>query len=154
MKSVFKCVSLAVLISVPAISAHAWGRRFHTWVVIDPIPTVVAAPVVVSQPTQVVQPVVVPDNVPPLAPPRNYSQILADFHNNAKRLQKLLDRQLAKGGITQDQYDRQAGALDQIILDEHKEAYDNGGNLTPRQIDSLDRRLNSLREQIQEDLAS
>jgi len=123
--------------------------RVRAWIVINPFPLMVASPpVVVAQP---VEPAMVPDPYAP--PPLDYGRVLNDFHNRVRRLQRVLDRQLGRGVITQGQYDRHADDLDGIVREEQQDAARHNGALTPREINELNRRLTELQDRIHEDIA-
>jgi hypothetical protein len=121
--------------------------RVRVWIGINPFPLVVApAAVVVAQPA----PAMVPDYAPP---PPDYRQVLDDFHNRVRRLQRVLDRQLNKGIISQGQYDRHADDLEGIIRAEQQDAARHNGALTPREVNDLNRRLTELQDRVHEDMA-
>src|SRR5262249_29047598 len=52
----------------------------------------------------------------------DYGQMLSDFHGELNAQKNLLKRQLAKGGLSQAQYDRNSKALDQLAEDERQKA--------------------------------
>jgi hypothetical protein len=144
MKSILKICALGSLLA--GWSGFCSAARIHVWLGINPFPVVVApAPVVVAQP------VVVPD--PYAAPPQDYRVVLDNFHARVRRLQKMLDRQVSRGAISQRQYDRDADDLDQIIKDEQADAARHNGALTPREINELNQRLTELQDRVHEDLA-
>lgn len=145
MKLILRMVVLGSILT--GLAGVSQAARVHVWLGISPFPLVVApAPVVVAQPVEVV-----PD--PYAAPPPDYREILANFHDRVKRLQRMLDRQLNRGAITQRQYDRHAEDLDQIIRDEQADAARHNGALMPREVDQLNRRLTLLQDRVHEDLA-
>jgi hypothetical protein len=117
----------------------------RAWVVINPFPLFVA-----PQPVVVAQPVMVAD--PYAAPPPDYRQVLDDFHNRVRRLQRVLDRQLNRRIITQGQYDRHADDLDGIIRMEQQDAARHNGALTPREVNDLNRRLTELQDRVHDDI--
>ena len=83
----------------------------------------------------------------------DYTKALADFHARLKGQKNLLKRQLAKGGVTQAQHDKEMKALEQLDQDERKAASAGNGSVTAGQIIGLTNRLNLIQEQIQKDLA-
>ena len=111
------------------------AARVRVWIGINPFPLVVAAPA----PVVVAQPVMVAD--PYAAPPPDYRQVLADFHNRVQRMQRVLDRQLNRGIISQRQYDRHADDLEAILREEQQDAARHNGALTPREVNDLNRRV-------------
>jgi len=128
-------------------SGVSQAARTHAWIVVNPFPLVAA---VVAPPPP--PPVMVAD---PYAapPPPDYRQVLGDFHNRVQRLQRMLDRQLRRGVISQRQYDRHAEDLDAILREEQMDAARHNGALTPREVDDLSRRLTLLQDRVHEDLA-
>ena len=49
------------------------------------------------------------------APPPDSREVLDNFHTRVQRLQRVLDRQVNRGIISQAQYDRHANDLDAIL---------------------------------------
>jgi len=143
MKKMLSYVVLGGL--VLGVADVSQAARVRVWIGINPFPLVVAAPVVVAQPAVVADPYA--------APPPDYRQVLVDFHNRAQRMQRLLDRQLNRGIISQRQYDRHADDLEGILRLEQQDAARHNGALTPREVNDLNHRLTDLQDRIHEDLA-
>ena len=142
-------VKFSVLSALILGAVNISEARVHAWISITPFPLVVAQPVVVAQPAP--PPTYVPDPYAP--PPPDYRRILSDFHVRAQRLQRMLDHQLNRRIISQEQYDHHANDLDTIIRDEQQDAARHQGALTPREVDELNRRLTELQDRVHEDLA-
>jgi hypothetical protein len=128
-----------------------YPRGYYSPVVIAPSPVYVAQPYYVPAPAYYA-PVPV---VQPVAPPStgDYGDDLANLHEKMSRLRNLLERQIQKGGIPQDQYNRYMDTLDGISHDERVKAFDRGGNLNPDDFADLYRRLDQVSEDIEIALA-
>ena len=138
---------MAVALLAGLVNVSQAGVR--AWIVINPFPLVVApqpAVVVQTPPSAMVED-------PYAAPAPDYRQVLDDFHNRVRRLQRVLDRQLSRGVISQRQYDRHADDLEMIIREEQQDAARHNGALTPREVNDLNRRLTVLQDRIHEDIA-
>jgi hypothetical protein len=126
-------------------------------------PVIVQQPVIqqpiVEQPTYpqtvVTTPAMIPDPeaMQTMFRLQNYGQLLSGFHARLTWERNILNRQLTKGGLNQNQYDRDKSTLDKITEDERKAAYDNGGSLSSAQINNLNLRMTQAEQQIQQDLA-
>jgi len=134
---------------------HRWSRwspHYHAWVAVRPVyPVIVSEPLIVNEPVVVEEPVV--SQSVQISDPQNYYQMLADFHVRFEQDRNLLNRQLAKGGITSTQFESEVNALNQISLEEHSKAARNNGTLSGTQIIELNRELEHVHKQIEQDLA-
>jgi len=110
---------------------------------------------VLAAPSSVVQPAMVPNmaTTSPLTPP-DYTGMLAAYHVRMAEDKDLLSRQFIKGGLTQDQYDNDRKALDDLANVEGNETDGNNGSLTGDQIVDLSRSLEQIHKKILQDLSS
>ena len=110
---------------------------------------------VLAAPSSVVLPEMVPNfaTKSPLLPP-DYTRMLADFHVRLAEDRDLLSRQFIKGGITEDQYDEDRKALDDLANVERSETDGNNGSLSGDQIINLSRSLEEIHKKILRDLSS
>ena len=110
---------------------------------------------VLAEPSSAVQPAMVPNpaTTSPVAPP-DYTGMLAAYHVRMAEDKDLLSRQFIKGGLTQDQYDNDRKALDDLANVEGNETDGNNGSLTGDQIVDLSRSLEQIHKKILQDLSS
>ena len=111
-------------------------------------------PVLVTNPS-VIQPEAVSSiaTTSPLNPP-DVNGMLADFHVRLAEDKDLLSRQFIKGGITQDQYDGDRKALEDLADLERGETVGGNGSLSADQVVDLSKRMEEIHKKIMQDLAS
>jgi hypothetical protein len=91
---------------------------------------------------------------PPVAGQQDYVRLLENFHARISNDKILLARQLAKGGITQEQFNRNTRALDDLLNREYLNAEDNNGDLAGDRILQLSREMDMIHAQILADMAA